>query len=293
MNFFNIYILFWIYSFLGWCIETSWVSFKNKKIINRGFFIGPYCPIYGTGGILLIALNGYQNDPIVVFILSIFICSVVEYLTSYFLELVYRVRWWDYSNRLFNINGRICLFNSFFFGLFGLLAVCVLTPFFTIKIINLDSNINLKYFILISLFVVTSIDMLITFTAMFDFRKYVSSLKEKTFTNIFKLNSDSTEEIRKRVKNSLKEKSFIHKHLLKSYSNFKVYRDNIFKKGEELIKYDKYRQTENILIISSIISIILGLDIGLIVNNISLSIIIAFIINLIIVKILLRGKNGK
>ena len=291
MNIFNIYILFWIYSFLGWCIETSWVSYKNKRFINRGFFLGPYCPIYGTGGILLLSLNNYQNDPIVVFILAIFICSVVEYLTSYFMELIYRVRWWDYSNRLFNINGRICLFNSFFFGLFGLFAVCVLNPFFTTKIINLNNNF--KYIILISLFILTTIDMLITFTAMFDFRKYANSLKEKTFTNLFKINTDSTEEMRKRVKNSLKEKSFIHKHLLNSYSNFKIYRDNLFKKGEELLKYKKFQHLENIFIVGSIISILLGLIIGYFIGNKTLCVIVTFFINLIIIKFINWSKNGK
>ena len=138
MKFFNIYLLFWIYSFLGWVLETTLVSFKSRKFINRGFFLGPYCPIYGTGGVLLLFLNGYRTDPFVVFILSIFICSLVEYLTSYFMELIYRVRWWDYSNRFFNINGRICLFNSVFFGLFGTLAVCFLNPYFT----NLINSLN-------------------------------------------------------------------------------------------------------------------------------------------------------
>ena len=260
MKVFDVYILFWIYSFLGWIIETSWVSFKSKKIINRGFFLGPYCPIYGTGGILLLALNNYQNDPFVVFVLSIFICSLVEYLTSYILELIYKVRWWDYSNRFFNINGRICLFNSFCFGLFGLLAVCLLNPYFTFKIINLNKEI--KSIIIILIFILTTIDMLITFTAMFDFRKYVNSLKEKTFSNLFKPNSDSTEEMSKRVKNSLKEKSFIHKHLLKSYSNLKVYRNNFFKKKDELLKYKKISKVENTFIIGTIISLLIGYILG-------------------------------
>ena len=291
MKFFDIYILFWIYSFLGWIIETFWVSYKSQKFINRGFFLGPYCPIYGTGGILLLSLNNYQNDPLVVFILSVFICSVVEYLTSYFLELIYKVRWWDYSNRLFNINGRICLFNSICFGLVGLFAVCFLNPFFTNLITNLNSTF--KLIILIIVGILTSIDMLITFSAMFDFRKYVNSLKDKTFTSIFKVNTDSTEEMSKRVKNSLKEKSFIHKHLLNSFNNLKVYRDSFFKKGEELIKYRKIKNIENVFVIGTLISIILGFLIGYLFNNISLFIILSFAINLIIIYIISRGKNAK
>ena len=287
----NIYILFWIYSFLGWCIETSWVSLRSKKFINRGFFLGPYCPIYGTGGIALLSLKGYQNDPFVVFILSVFICSLIEYLVSYFMELIYKVRWWDYSNRPFNINGRICLFNSFCFGIFGFLAVCYLNPYFTNLINNLNGN--LKLIIIIGILIITTIDMVITFSAMFDFRKYVTSLKDKTFSNLFKTNADSTEEMSKRVRNSLKEKSFIHNHLLKSFSNLKVYRDTFFKKGEELIKYRRWKYVENSFVLGTVISIIVGLILGLIFDNISLWIIISFVVSLIIVRMISRGKNDK
>ena len=291
MNIFNLYILFWIYSFLGWCVETIWVSFRKHKLINRGFFLGPYCPIYGTGGILLLSLSNYQNDPLVVFILSIFICSVVEYLTSYFLELIYRVRWWDYTNRFFNINGRICLFNSIFFGLFGLFAVCLLNPFLTSLIINLKSNIKLIGLVII--FIVTSIDMIITFNAMFDFRKYVNSLKDSKIKRLFKPNYDATEEMRQKVKSIFKEKSFIHKHLLKAYSGFKVYKNSFLRKSEELIRYKRIKNIENTFIIGSFISIIIGLLLGLIFKKVSLFIIISFVINIVIVRFINRGKNEK
>ena len=287
----NIYILFWIYSILGWCVETFRVSLKNKKIINRGFFLGPYCPIYGTGGIALLSLKDYQSDPIVAFILAIFICSVIEYLVSYFMELIYKVRWWDYSNRLFNINGRICLFNSFCFGIFGLLTVCYLNPYF-INLIN-NLNNNFKLIIAIIILIITTIDMTITFSAMFDFRKYVTSLKDKTLASIFKPSTDSTEEISKRVRNSLKEKSFIHKHLLKAFANLKVYRDTFFKKGGELIKYRRGKYIENSLVLGTIISIIIALILGILFNNISLWIIISFVVNLVIVKMISRGRNDK
>lgn len=117
MNLEVLYILFWLYSCLGWIMETPLVSIQSQKFINRGFYLGPYCPIYGTGALLLLFLKNYQNDPFIVFILAILICSLVEYITSYLMEQIYKVRWWDYSNRFFNIKGRICLFNSICFGL--------------------------------------------------------------------------------------------------------------------------------------------------------------------------------
>ena len=291
MNFISIYLLFWIYSFLGWCMETTLVSIKNKKFINRGFLLGPYCPIYGTGGVILLSLNGYRNDPFVIFILSIFICSLVEYLTSYFMELIYRVRWWDYSNRMFNVNGRICLFNSICFGLLGMLIVCFINPFF-IEHIKLSSNIFINIMSII-IFILTSVDMIITFNAMFDIRKTVINIKDKTLTSLFKPNSDSTEEISKRVRSILKDKGFIHKHLSKAYSNLQVYKNNFFKRSEEIIKYRKGEKIENNFIIGSVISIIIGFIIGKILDNISFYIIICFVINTLIIHILNRRSNGK
>ena len=84
----NIYLLFWLYAVLGWVMETALVSIQSKRFVNRGFLMGPYCPIYGTGGVLLLSLDPYKNSPFLVFILAIIICSIVEYLTSYILEII-------------------------------------------------------------------------------------------------------------------------------------------------------------------------------------------------------------
>ncbi len=286
-----IYILFWIYSFLGWCMETLLVSLKSKKYINRGFFLGPYCPIYGTGGILLLSLNNYQDAPLIVFILAIFICSIVEYLTSYFLELVYKVRWWDYSNRMFNINGRVCLFNSICFGLLGTIMVSFLNPFFLNLITSLKDSF--KYILLGIIFSVTTIDMIVTFTTMFDIRKTVINLKEKTLTSLFRPNSDNTEEISKKVRSIVREKGFIHKHLTKAYSNFLINRDHFFKRSEELSKIKLKEKLENSYVIGAFISILIGLILGKIFGNISIFIIISFVLGIIIIHLINRSSNGK
>lgn len=104
------FLYFIIYSFLGWFMEVC-VSLWNKhKFINRGFLIGPYCPIYGWGCLAIILVVGKDTSDILgVFLKAILICSLLEYFTSYFMEKIYNVRWWDYSNKKFNINGRICL----------------------------------------------------------------------------------------------------------------------------------------------------------------------------------------
>lgn len=283
-----IYILFWLYSFLGWLMETTLVSLQSKKFINRGFFMGPYCPIYGTGGVLLLVLSPYKDSPFLVFILSIIICSVVEYLTSYILEMIYKVRWWDYSNRMFNLNGRVCLFNSICFGLLGMLMVSYLNPVFLNLITSLSDTI--LTIIALIILIITLIDMSITFSIMFDIRKTIINLKDKTITSIFKKNQDNTEEVSKRVKSILKEKSIIHKHLSNAFSNLKVYKNNFFAKTEELLKRKREQKLETKFIIGTLISIIVGYLIGKYLNQVGLVISICLVLNLIILRMLSRKQ---
>ena len=95
---------------MGWCIEVIDTLITTKKFVNRGFLIGPYCPIYGVGAIIMIvSLNRFIDVPIMLFVMSMVIFALLEYYTSYFMEKLFRARWWDYSTKKFNINGRICL----------------------------------------------------------------------------------------------------------------------------------------------------------------------------------------
>ena len=124
-------LLFFLYSFLGWCLEVLCKLVSEKKFVNRGFLIGPYCPIYGYGAILMsVLLQKYLDDPFTLFIMIVLICSVLEYFTSFFLEKIFHTRWWDYSHNKFNINGRICLETMIPFGILGLAIIYVLNPFF-------------------------------------------------------------------------------------------------------------------------------------------------------------------
>ena len=124
------FLLFMIYSVLGWIMEVTCKLIQYKRFINRGFLIGPYCPIYGCGGILItVLLNRYMSDPFVLFVMAILLCGTLEYLTSYFMEKAFKARWWDYSQRKFNINGRICLGTIIPFGILGLFISYVSNPF--------------------------------------------------------------------------------------------------------------------------------------------------------------------
>ena len=90
------FLLFVFYSFLGWLMEVTQGYVRHKKFVNRGFLIGPYCPIYGYGAIsMTLLLKGYANDPIVLFVMAIVICSILEYTTSFVMEKIFKIRWWE------------------------------------------------------------------------------------------------------------------------------------------------------------------------------------------------------
>lgn len=130
MNTLSYYFLtFLIYSFFGWILEIIVCSHDYKKLVNRGFLFGPYCPIYGCGALLILwTLERYYNDPIVVFVFGVIITTFIEYSTSYLLEKIFHNKWWDYSNRIDSINGRVCVGNMIFFGLGACAIIYLFQP---------------------------------------------------------------------------------------------------------------------------------------------------------------------
>lgn len=129
---FDFYVLlFFITAFAGWSWEVLLFLFTEHAFINRGVYEGPYLPIYGAGGLLLtMLLSRLRKKPLLVFVLSMVICTVLEYFTSLFLERMWGIRWWDYSDHFLNLSGRVCLLGAVVFGLGGAALVCLFLPFF-------------------------------------------------------------------------------------------------------------------------------------------------------------------
>ena len=151
------FLLFIVYSMIGWCLETIYTRLTDKVWSNRGFLIGPYCPIYGIGAVsVVLFLSKYVHHPVALFILAIAICSVLEYFTSYFLEKLFGARWWDYTDKKINLNGRICLINSLLFGVISSAIVYFINP-----LINYLLN-------LIPIDILNSIAIVTFFIFMFD-----------------------------------------------------------------------------------------------------------------------------
>lgn len=206
----ELFILFMLYSFIGWVMEMVDRTIIDKKIVNRGFLIGPYCPIYGFGAILMIILlQRYINEPITLFFMSIIIFSILEYTTSYIMEKLFKARWWDYSNNRFNINGRVCLETMIPFGFAGLIAMYVINPML-VRCLERTPDIILKIaFIFLSITLI--IDIFLSTSIMANVTKTIKKVKK-----------DNTEEITKKVKEIILQKNYFKKRIIKAFPKFKI-----------------------------------------------------------------------
>lgn len=123
------FFIFLFYSFIGWICETVFCSLAARRFINRGFLSGPFCPIYGFGAmIVLLLFSNLQGHIVPLFVCSMLGASALEYITSFLLEKIFHLSLWDYSDRKWNLHGRVCLRNSLLFGLMSVLMVQVIHP---------------------------------------------------------------------------------------------------------------------------------------------------------------------
>ncbi|MCI7333003.1 MAG: putative ABC transporter permease [Mollicutes bacterium] len=215
-----LFLLFIVYSITGWIIEVIATYPDTKCFVNRGFLIGPYCPIYGNCAIAMIFLLHNVTNPILLFVLSILICSVGEYVTSYTMEKIFHARWWDYSKNKFNLNGRICLVNSLAFGVLGFLLIKFVNPFVVGLITKLSPTmINVLFYTILTLFI---IDNVISFKVIFKIKNM----------SIKYVHLDNTKEITEKVKKILSD-NILAKRVFKAFPNIK-FRFNLKEKMKVL-----------------------------------------------------------
>ena len=120
---------FIIYSFFGWVWETFYVSIKQGEFINRGFISGPFCTIYGCGAIAVYTiLKPAEGNLFILFFGGIVVATLLEYFTAVLMESIFHTSWWDYSDKKFNFQGRICLGASLGWGVFTVILFRVLHP---------------------------------------------------------------------------------------------------------------------------------------------------------------------
>ncbi|WKY45450.1 putative ABC transporter permease [Eubacteriaceae bacterium ES2] len=240
-----IFLFFIIYAIIGWLCEEVYCSILEGHIVNRGFLNGPYCPIYGVGALIIIyVLAPYADSPLNVFVLGVFLTSLLEYLTSWGMEKLFHAKWWDYSDHRFNINGRVCLLNSTMFGALCLILMYLVHPL-VINLLDLFSETQLMIIALIISFfflldLVESVREIVALNKKLDAiyestREFAENFKEKGLATASQMSkqlidfadgkledaSDSLEDVRNQAQVSFS--SFLskirEKHLLDRYTN--------------------------------------------------------------------------
>ena len=216
-----------MYSIVGWIAEVILAFIQHKKFINRGFLIGPYCPIYGVGVLLIIwLLKRYTDSALALFVLAMVICMTLEYFTSFIMEKLFNTRWWDYSKQKFNINGRICLETAIPFGIGGLIIMYLINPLFE-SVLNMLSN-KLLLIIGIILLMLFLIDLVISLKVILRINSVdVSKYK------------DNTELVNKKVKEYLMKHSVFTRRLIESFPNAKLRIKTIKEKIKKSVKKNK------------------------------------------------------
>lgn len=204
------FLVFIIYSFIGWIFEVFITFVNTHKFVNRGFLIGPVIPIWGAGCVLITILVKDQSI-LRLIIFSGTIGAILEYAVNYIMEKIFKARWWDYSHLPFNVNGRIWLGSVLLFGFGGLFVVKYISPWLFNLVTEIDPT--MLYALSMILFMVLIADIIISTGIIKNLKLSAEAMQQ-----------DYTAEITKRVKKVLSNKSSDFKRILKAFPNVKFYR---------------------------------------------------------------------
>jgi uncharacterized membrane protein len=230
----DLVLLFFFYSFVGWCIEVTLKFFQYHRFINRGFLTGPCLPIYGSGCALitaaidgLVLVSRYESSYGSVFAVSFVLCGVLEYLVSYFLEKRFHARWWDYSQKPMNLHGRVWIGNLILFGLGGVIVVKIANPL----IYRLFESIPSK-----TRYITASVLLAILLTDYIVSHFVLKLVKD----SVEKSEADNTEAIGKEVRRMLSDKNLFARRFANAYPEV-IYRTEKVRARMEAIKAETDR----------------------------------------------------
>ena len=211
-------LFFFACSAAGWLMEVVCKLVELRRFINRGFLIGPCCPIYGCGAVAItLLLSRYRGDFLSVFALSMVLCGTLEYVTSYLMEKLFHARWWDYSQKHFNLNGRVCANTLIPFGLFGLLLVEFVQPLCFSLFDRIPDTARLALCILLCTLFVT--DAIVSVTVLGKIRK-TANLSE----------ADDTENITRCVREKLAEQGMLMRRTLRAFPYARLYSNTLIER---------------------------------------------------------------
>lgn len=167
---------FYMYCFFGWCFESAWVSFKSRKLVNRGFMRGPFLPLYGSGAIMMLVVSmPFRDNVVLTYFAGVIGATVLEYITGVTMEALFKVRYWDYSNQRFNFQGHICLSSSIAWGFLTILMTRVVHQPIERVIMALPQKPLAYVTAMVTIYIV--IDFTLSFKAALDLRDILDRMQ--------------------------------------------------------------------------------------------------------------------
>ena len=228
---FDLILLFYAYALLGWCMEVVLKFIQYRRFINRGFLTGPWLPIYGSGAVLITVvidrLAPLEYSVGTTFAVSFLLCGALEFLTSYVMEKRYHARWWDYSRKPMNLQGRIWIGNLVLFGIAGVLIVELFNPLLYMLFKHI--GFMLRGIIALSLTAV--------FIADFIMSHFVLKLVK---VGVESSEADNTEEISREIRRLLSDRSIFYRRFAEAYPEV-VYRTERITARLERVKAETER----------------------------------------------------
>lgn len=203
------FLIFLAYSCLGWLIEIVATLLQHRHIHNRGFLIGPICPIYGVGAVIGSWVLSGIDQVWLIFLLCAIGGGLLEYFTSFWMEAFFHVRWWDYKEQPFNINGRTCLGAMLGIGLLGVLVIEVFTPAMLSFFSGLSDGVI--YIVATILLMTSLVDLIWSLILILHFRVAAGTVE-----------ADATAEISKNIRNVMMQRSKLDRRLVKAFPDLEV-----------------------------------------------------------------------
>lgn len=168
---------FYFYCFFGWIFESSFVSLKSRKFVNRGFMRGPFLPIYGSGAIMMLVVSmPFQDNIILTYIAGCIGATVLELVTGVIMEALFKVRYWDYSNQKFNYKGHICLSSTIAWGFLTILMTEVVHKGVEQVVFSIPETAVMLVTIFVTVYII--IDFTLSFKAALDLRDVLIGLEK-------------------------------------------------------------------------------------------------------------------
>ena len=227
----HLILLFFFYSFLGWCMEVVLKYIQLHRFVNRGFYTGPVCPIYGYGAILITLairwLSPLESAVGTTFAVSFLLCGTLEYCTSWVMEKRFHARWWDYSQKPMNLHGRIWIGNLILFGLGGVAVIHIVNP----VLMNVFS-----YFPMTGKKIAAGV-LLLIFAADYVLTHFMMKLVK---LNVENSEADSTEALNREIQLLLSDRNVFYRRFADAYPDV-IYRTERIKLRLDTIREETER----------------------------------------------------